>query len=556
MRRLPIALLATLPLLPALAAPALADSPSARAEAIDRIMSRYYRPGEPGAAVIVVDGGKTIFRKGYGIANLEHGIPVTPETVFAIGSMTKQVTAVATLLLVEDGKLSLGDPIGKYLPAYATHRDSITVEHLLTHTSGIPDYTREQEFYQHACDEVTLEAVVDSFEDRELLFEPGERWSYSNSGYVLLGAIVEAVSGTTYEEFLRQRIFEVAGMTSTQIGDASRIIEGRATGYQAGDDGWVNARLPSMSQYSSAGAIWSTVDDLARWNAALVEGRIIDREMLERAWSRYELDDGSFTSYGYGWGVGEWQADRVIEHNGGMAGFRSDGVWIPDHGLYVALLTNASGTIPEPYFVARKVATEALGQPWEPQAVALGAETLSRYPGVYRTDANTPMVVRLDGDRLFTQWAGGEKVRAIPRSETELFYEGSFRHLSMEIDAAGEVRSMTIHDFGTDPVVARRTSEELPEREVVRLDPAILDRYVGRYELMPGFIVTIRRKGTELWSQATGQQEALIHPQSETLFFHDLVEAELEFQLDAAGRVTGFVFRQGGQEMAATRLPD
>ena len=345
-------------------------------------------------------------------------------------------------------------------------------------------------------------------------------------------------------------------MTSTQIGDASRIIEGRATGYQRGDDGWANARLPSMSQYSSAGAIWSTVDDLARWNAALVEGRIIDRGTLERAWSRYQLGDGSFTSYGYGWGVGEWRGSRVIEHNGGMAGFRSDGIWIPERGLYVALLTNASGTSPEPYYVARKVATEVLGQPWEPQAVALGADTLSRYPGVYRTDAHTPMVVRLDGDRLTTQWAGGEKLEAIPMSETELFYEDSFRHLSLEMDAAGEVRSLTIHDFGTDPVVARRTSEELPGQEEVRLDPAILDRYVGRYELMPGFVVTIRREGDELWAQATGQQDALIHPQSETLFFHDLVEAELEFQLDAAGRVTGFVFRQGGQEMEATRLAD
>ncbi|HEY7543856.1 MAG TPA: serine hydrolase domain-containing protein, partial [Blastocatellia bacterium] len=210
------------------------------ASAIDEVCAKTFKPNEPGAAVIVVKDGKVIFRKGYGMANMELGVKIEPDMIFRIGSVTKQFTAVAILMLMEQGKLTLQDEITKFLPDYPTQGQRITIEHLLTHTSGIKSYTGLPEWRPQWRKDVSLKELIDLFKDKPMEFAPGEKWNYNNSAYVLLGAIIEKISGQSYAEFLEKNIFTPLGMKNTSYDNTSRVIARRAAGYSKGKEGYVN----------------------------------------------------------------------------------------------------------------------------------------------------------------------------------------------------------------------------------------------------------------------------------------------------------------------------
>ena len=236
---------------------------------LDALFADAFPTDGPGASVIVVRDGRTVLRTGYGLADLEHGVPNGAGTVFRIGSVTKQFTAVAILMLAEEGKLSVDDDVTRHLPDYPTHGHKITLEHLLTHTAGVPEYLAIPGFMDDVRDDRTVSEMIDLFKDSELDFEPGSRWSYSNSGYVLLGAVIEKVSGQSYGDFIEQRIFQPLGMHDSSYETHGAIVANRARGYDNGDEGYVNARYVSMTIPYAAGSLLSTVDDMARWDAAL-----------------------------------------------------------------------------------------------------------------------------------------------------------------------------------------------------------------------------------------------------------------------------------------------
>jgi CubicO group peptidase (beta-lactamase class C family) len=317
-------------------------------KSIDAMLREVYPPGEPGAAAIVVKEGQVVYRQAFGLANLELGVPMRADYLFRIGSITKQFTAVAILILVGESKLALDDDISKFLPDYPTHGHRITVEHLLTHTSGIMSYTSRTDFREIWRKDVTVPELIGLFRDLPMEFAPGERYSYSNSGYVLLGAIVEAVSGQSYAEFLEQRIFLPINLVHTTYDRTERIVPRRAAGYDKGPDGWQNAAFISMTQPHAAGGLMSTVDDLATWDAALYTDHLVAPSLLNRAWTPYRLNDGSSTGYGYGWGIGSYAVHRLIQHGGGIPGFITQALRLPDDRVFVAVLTNSTGQEPGP----------------------------------------------------------------------------------------------------------------------------------------------------------------------------------------------------------------
>jgi D-alanyl-D-alanine carboxypeptidase len=234
---------------------------------MDKVAAGVYKPGVPGAAIIVVKDGHVIFRKGYGLANVELNVPITPEMVFRIGSVTKQFTAVALMMLVEQGKLSLQDDITKFFPAYPTGGKKITVENLLTHTSGIPDYM-EKLWPARMREDLRLERLIEVFKNAGLEFEPGTKASYSNSNYILLGAIIEKLSGEEYRRFVEENIFKPLGMKHSYYEGIQEIIPERVSGYVKADGIFYNAPYLSTNQLYAAGALCSSVDDLALWDAA------------------------------------------------------------------------------------------------------------------------------------------------------------------------------------------------------------------------------------------------------------------------------------------------
>ena len=547
-------LVAVLLILPAVVQ--AADGPAEQAAQIDRIMSAAYPPDQPGAAVLVARNGEVIFRQGYGLANLEHKVPISPDTVFRLASATKQFTATAVLMLMERGRLSLDDEITKFLPDYPTAGAKITVAHLLAHTSGIASYTDMPEWMGRLREDLTVEGLIDIFKDQPLMFQPGDKWAYNNSGYVLLGAIIEKASGQKYEDFIREHIFEPAGMKNSYYGGYAKIIPQRAAGYEREGDGYVHARFLSMSQPYASGALLSTVNDMLRWNQALYSGKLIKKDTLDLAFEPFKLNNGQETNYACGWMIGQIKGHRVVQHGGGIFGFSTFTLSMPEDHVYVVLLSNDSGREPGASFLATKLAAIAIGEPFEERkAVEVSPEILESYVGVYEIAEGDERVVRREGGRLFTQRTDRPKMEALLESATKFFYKNSFTHGEFVKDDTGRVTHMVVHTQFAEPEKALKLDKPLPEqRQAVKLDPAVYDRYVGRYELFPGFMLTITRQGDKLMSQATGQQKCEIFPESETEFFLTVVDAQITFVKNEDGTVDRLILHQAGLDLPGGRI--
>jgi len=560
------ALLSLAPPLPAqtvAAAPAAAQTAAQAVDpslaSVDSLFAATYPAAGPGAVVLVARDGRVLMRKAYGMADVELGVPMRPENVLRLGSITKQFTAVGVLMLVDEGKLSLGDEITRFFPDYPTHGRHITVEHLLTHTSGIRSYTSIPAWQPLQRSDVTPAQLVAVFRDQPMDFAPGEDWRYNNSGYALLGAIIEKVSGQPYADYLRTRIFEPLGMRDTRVETHAALIPRRAHGYAMGAGRAItNADYISMTHPYAAGALVSTVDDLFRWGQAVAAGQMLKPGTWRRAFTPYRLADGRGAGYGYGWFVSRLAGQPTLEHGGDIDGFSSDGVWIPSAKLQVFVLSNVERSFADPARMSARIAERVLGV--DPAAtaaaVAVPEAVLSEYVGVYRNQGE-PRVVTREGTRLFAQRgrAPRQELRALGNDE---FAFASGTQLTF-VRAGGRVTGLRMRPrLGPGEVVPR--TAETPESATaapaarVAVTPEALDAFVGEYELAPTFIITVRREGTTLLARATGQNELTLVPQTETRFAVQQVDATIEFERDAAGKVTRLQLIQNGRTMPGPRI--
>ena len=292
-----------------------------------------------GLSLMVVKNGRQIKAQGYGVANLEWNVPVTKETVFEIGSITKQFTAACILMLVQDGKLSLDDKISQHLANTPASWSNVTVRHLLTHTSGIPNYTVLDGF--ELTKHLTQEQFIQKLGVHPLAFQPGDAWAYCNSGFSLLGYIVENTSRQNYWDFLRARIFQPLGMTMTGNRTPGVIIPNRAAGYELARHVSIN-RDYDLTDIFSAGAIVSTVVDMAKWDAALNGEQLLTKASKEQWWTPAKLNDGKIQNYGFGWFLDPLNGHKDIGHGGATSGFSCSIQRFPDDGLSVIILCNAN----------------------------------------------------------------------------------------------------------------------------------------------------------------------------------------------------------------------
>jgi CubicO group peptidase (beta-lactamase class C family) len=433
---------ATLPLFGADAPP----GPSAR---IDAIFASTAGGRLPGAAVLVVRDGAVIHSKAYGLANVELGLPNTPRTTFRLASVSKSFTALLVLQLVEQGRLRLDDPLEKYAPG-VVGGDAMTIHHLLSHTAGMPDFM--------------------SFEDAAKMprdAAPGERLNYSNLGYSALGRVIEKVAGKTYEARLREAILDPLGMKDTGCDRRDAVLPGRATGYLFSPAGGVVlAEYSDAGNDFAAGGLYSTAEDMARWVRALVEGRIVSKATLEKAWAPVTLAGGRHGAYGYGFMLVPYRGLREIGHGGDISGFNSYVALYPTEKLAIVVLSNVGmrppGPVPEAGAIAHQVvevlAGDRLGPRW-PVAVAVAPEVLDRYVGTYRIDVPPPVAavmgdtveIRRDGARLLAKGKQGE-TEIVPESETEFYSkEGpvriSFTAPSDGAPARGVLGLMGLREF-------------------------------------------------------------------------------------------------------------
>lgn len=527
---------------------------------IDSMLTALYPADEPGAAVLVARDGRVLMRKAYGAASMELGVPLRPEHVFRLGSITKQFTAVATLMLVDEGKVALDDEITEYFPDYPTHGRRITVEHLLTHTSGIQSYTGMPSYVAGMRRDLTPEQLIAVFRDQPMEFAPGERWNYNNSGYALLGAIIEKVSGMSYADFIRTRIFEPLGMRNSFYESAEAVVPGRVPGYDRTPEGIIRqANYLSMTQPYAAGSLISTVDDLLAWNRAVAEGRMLKPETWRRAFSAFRLSDGRSAGYGFGWFTGEAAGKPSIEHGGDINGFSSNGLWIPSERLHVIVLSNREREAQRnPDEISRRIAERLLGTPAPPAAIAVTPETLDQYVGVYQVSETEKRLVFREGDALFGQRGRNPRQALTPVGRDEFVFASSGTRVRFVRGADGAVSGMIVRSRIGPEELSPRTAESVQSvlaaaSATVTVPVEVLDRYVGVYELAPGLEVTVRREGSALRAQPTGQPESALVAESETRFFVPDANATVVFETDASGAVR-LVLHQGGRQMPARKI--
>ncbi len=411
---------------------------------LDQVVQSYVSNKTFMGSVLVARGTEVLLDKGYGSANLEWNIPNSPAAKFRLGSLTKQFTAASILLLEERGKLKTDDPVKKFMPDAPPAWDKITIFHLLTHTSGIPNFTSFPDYRSQEPFDTTPEKLVARFRDKPLDFQPGEKWSYSNSGYVLLGYLLERVSGESYQKFLQDNIFDPLGMKDSGYDSNSAVILRRAAGYVPGKDGPENAGFIHMSIPFSAGALYSTTGDLLRWEQGLFGGKVLSQASLAKMTTPFKND------YACGVAVHTVSGHKVIDHGGGIEGFNTFLAYYPEDELTVVVLANLNGNAPQE--IATRLAAVAHGEkvelPSERKEITVAPRILEQYIGTYELAPKINMTITLDGGQLISQVSGQGKVPLFAESEAKFFPKVVDAEIDFGKDDKGAY--LVLHQGGRD----------------------------------------------------------------------------------------------------------
>ena len=406
-------------------------------------------------AVLVARDGEVLVSRGYGHANLEWNIPNTPATRFRLGSITKQFTAAAILLLEERGRLRTSDLVKTHLPDAPTAWDQVTIFHLLTHTSGLPSFTGFPDYQSSKMVSTPVEKIVARFSDRPLEFQPAEKWNYSNSGYVLLGRLIEKISGQTYENFIQENVFTPLGMKESGYDSNVRLIPQRASGYSPSPKGPVNAEFIHMSIPHAAGALYSTTGDLLRWTQSLFGGKLLSPGSLDKMTTPFKND------YAFGLEVRTSNGRRVISHGGGIEGFNTNLAYYPETKLTIAVLANLNGqAVGE---IVNKLATVAHGGRVvllsERKELALAPKMLARYVGVYELSPAVTMTITLADGRLMTQLSRQPTFPLFAESETSFFLKVVDAQVEFVTDEKGVVTHAILHQGGRAQKAVRKSDK-------------------------------------------------------------------------------------------------
>lgn len=555
-----------------------------KVEQIEKLLDTYKEYGKFNGSVLVSDQGKVIYAKGFGMANMEWNIPNQPNTKHRLGSITKQFTAMLILQLVAEGKLNLQAPITKYLPDYPkASGDIITSHHLLTHTSGIPNYTSFPKFIEdESRNPYTPVEFVKTFADKALEFTPGEKFSYSNSGYFLLGVLIEKLSGKSYEQLLQDKILVPLNMKDTGYDNHGDILKNRATGYEKQGRNYVNSKYLDMTIPYSAGSIYSTVEDLYKWDQALYTTTLLSKEYMTKYFKPYISAFGN-SHYSYGWGVGydkigsSKDSIYTISHGGGINGFNTNISRATSDKSLVVLLNNTGGA-------PLNEITRAI------RGIMHGKE----YDMPKKSVADVVLAVIEDKgiDVGIVQYNSIKDSKNYSLSESEMNAIGYQLMGSHKVEEANKVFQLITEEFPTSSNAYDSFGESLAKlgendlaiknyRKSVALNPnnqngidslkklgddssdlakevkvsnAVLETYIGKYELQPGFIITVTKEGNQLKTQATGQPVFDIFPKSENEFYLKVVDAQLAFNKNDAGAIDSVTLFQGGREIKCIRI--
>lgn len=553
-----------------------AQTAAQKAAKMDEVLTAANKNRLFNGTVLVAENGKVIYKKGFGKANMEWNIPNTPDTRFRLGSITKQFTATLILQLVEQGKIKLDGKITDYLPDYRKDvGEKVTVHQLLNHTSGIPSYTSMPNFESEVSRNPYVVAdFVKKYASGDLEFEPGSKFSYNNSGYFLLGAIIEKVTGQSYEQVIKEKILDPLGMKNTGYDHHGTILERRASGYEKTGDGYRNASYLDMSLPYAAGSLYSTVEDLYLWDQALYTDRVLSAQSKDLMY-KPNLDN-----YAYGWQIARaklgtgTETVAAIKHGGGINGFNTMIVRYPAQKNLIVLLDNtAQGR--NLAQVERELTNILYNQPHNLLKMAISDAILNtiqtkgldaaiaQYRELKNTQATSYDFSEPELNRVGYQLLSLKKIKEaveIFKLNVEAYPQGfnTYDSLGEGYMAAGNTelaiqnykKSLELNpqNAGATAMLARL------ENKTATVDTKSYDALVGEYEMNPNFKVAVFKDGDKLMAQATNQSAFELYPEGPDKYFLKVVDAKVTFGRDDKGLVTSLTIHQGGREISGKKI--
>jgi len=555
--------------------------PQTKAEKIETLLNQYYKYKVFNGSALVAENGKVIFKRGFGLANIEWDIPNTPDTKFRIGSMTKQFTAMLIMQFVEEGKLKLNVPITTYIPDYPKDKgDKITIHNLLTHTSGIPNYTDLPSFANIVRNPITPIDLIKTFWDLPLEFEPGAKFKYSNSGYIVLGYIIEKVTGKSYEDVLKEKILEPLGMKNSGYDHTVDILPKRASGYDKIGTEYYNTSYIDMSVPYSAGSLYSTVEDLYLWDQALYTDKLLSKKYMDKIFTPYSkppFADG----YGYGWGLSKKHFDNVedslniVLHGGAINGFNSSILRITNSKDLIVLLNNTGGTNLQE--INNKIIDILYEQPYEPpqKPLMLSFTEILNEKGIDEASDFYNKKIE-EGEKIpeFSMNILGYSylnkkqykeaksifklnVKAYPESFNVYDSYGEALMLSGDKEDAitNYKKSVELNPNNVEGIEKlKELGVDVTLPETVNVNPNVYDSLTGKYELNPQFALTITKEGDELFVQGTGQSKIELFPKSEMEYYTKAVNAQITFVKDESGKIVKLILHQNGKNMPGEKV--
>lgn len=532
----------------------LSFSQSTIQQEFDTILNTELKPNEPGGAILIAKKGEIIYKKAFGMADMELDVQVKDSMIFYIGSNTKQFTAVAILQLHERGLIALTDTLGNFF-AHCPHPVSgITIAQLLSHTSGLSSNTETAEYRALDKEKITPQQLAEYYVHQSMDFSAGSKWNYNNANFYILGYLIEKLSGLPYDAYLQEHIFKPAGMKNTYVGKEEAIIKNRAHGYTNFRLGIFNA-TPSPSDYKlmySSGAIQSTVDDMFLWNRALIGGKLLKKETLAKAYSPQKLSDGSLTNYGFGWHLQELRKSPTIRHGGLVKGFAAETLYLPQEDVYVVMLLNQESRVPLVALV-RILASIVIEKPYRFVANPAITTDISQYVGLYKNKANELINITQESNKLYFQRPGGVRYLLQVASKNNFFFERNHLWVEFQDDANGKITALDFSQVGVGATIWQKTNQFplvlLPDR----LPENVLNEYTGKYLVAGRDSIIIKKEGSGIvLQQGTQPKKNLVANtmQKFTVLNEDL---SLEFQKNEKG-IFDLMIEQNKQKTVAKRV--
>jgi len=534
----------------------LEDDDALLSDKVDRLFAEWDKPNSPGAAVVVLKNGKIVHQKGYGMANLEHGVPITPATIFDVASVSKQFTAMAIAILAKQEKISLDDDIRNYLPDIPDFGKTITIRHLLHHTSGLRSWGFLMQLEGLEWDDRLSYAHILQLarNQKELNFEPGEEYSYSNTGYILLAEIVARVTGQSFREWTTTNIFNPLGMTNTHFhDDHTEIVKNRANSYAPDEKGGFRNVVSNLTAVGSS-SLFSTIDDLSKWIKNFEKRRVGGAAVADQMFETGILNNGKKLNYAFGLVMGEYRGIKAVHHSGGWAGFRSHIVLFPMQKFSVAVLSNLSTMKPVP--LANQIADIYLADYLAPEkhksketkrkSVKAKPEVYDTYIGKYVITGGASSVGKIvtitkEHDRLMAQQEGERKVRLFPESETNFFLKKADLQFSFIREENGIVNEFIVSGN------ASGQDWNLSVKRIQPLNKKQLNEYLGRYysdELCASY--TIIPQKDQLWLRHIRKGDIKLIPIGADQFIGNKWHLQqIHFERDINDSIIGFKVNGG-----------